>query len=69
MFFFQASDDKIAMEMILIGEADIKVNSEEFYDANDDQANFDGMRWIFICLSTVLMLYRFYCCSFLFDLL
>ena len=37
------------MEMNLIGEADIKVDSEEFCDANDDQANYDGMRWIIIC--------------------
>ena len=48
--------------MILIGEADIKVDSEEFCDANDDQANYDGMWWIIICLSTVFKLYRFYCC-------
>ena len=43
------------MEMILIGEADIEVDSEEFCDANDDQANYDGNRWIIICLSTVLL--------------
>ena len=48
-FWFQASDEKTSMEMNLIGEADIKVDSEEFYDANDDQANCDGMRWIIIC--------------------
>ena len=59
---FQASDEKIATEMILVGEADIKVDSEEFCDADDDQANFDGMRWIIICSSAVLMLFRFYCC-------
>ena len=29
------------MEMNLIAEADIKVDSEEFCDANDDQANYD----------------------------
>ena len=45
-----------------MGKADIKVCSEEFCDANDDQANYDGKRWIIICLSLVLMLYRFYCC-------
>ena len=49
------------MEMILIGEADIKVESEEFCDAKDDQANYNGTRWNIICLSTVLMLYKFYC--------
>ena len=59
---FQASDEKIGMEMILIEEADIKVDSEDFCDANDDQINYDGMRWIIICSSTVLMLYRFYFC-------
>ena len=42
--------------MILIREADIKVDPEEFYDENGDQANYDGMRWIFICLHIVLML-------------
>ena len=68
-FLIQASDEKIAMEMNLIGEADIKVDSEEFCDAKDDQANYDGMRWIIIRLSTVLMPYRFYCYFFLFDLL
>ena len=40
------------MEMNLIGEAHIKVDPEEFCDANDDQANYDGTRWIIICLST-----------------
>ena len=59
---FQASDEKIEIEMILIREADIKVDSEEFCDANDDQTNYEGMRWIIICFSTVFMLYRFYCC-------
>ena len=63
-FLIQASDEKIAMEMNLIGEADIKVDSEEFCDANEDQANYDGMRWIIIHLSTVLMTYIFYCCFF-----
>ena len=55
-FLFQASDEKIAMEMNLIGEADIKVDSEEFCNVNDDQANNDGNRWIIICLSRVVML-------------
>ena len=68
-FLFQVSDEKIAMEMNLIEEADIKVDSEEFCDSNDNQANNDGMRWIIILLSTVLMPYRFYCYFFLFDLL
>ena len=39
---FQASDEKIAVEMNIIGEADIKVDSEELSHANDDQANYDG---------------------------
>ena len=56
----QASDEKIAAEMNLIGEANIKVESEEFCDANEDQANYEGMRWIIICFSTILVLYRFY---------
>ena len=51
---FQASDEKIAVEMNLVGESDIKVDSEEFCEANDDQANDDqanndGTRWIIIC--------------------
>ena len=59
---FQTSDEKIAIGMNLIREADIKVESEEFCDANDDQPYYDGMRWIIIiCLSTILILYRFYC--------
>ena len=58
-FLFQASDEKIAMELNLIEEADIKVESHEFCNVNDDQSNYDGNRWIIICLSTVSMLYRF----------
>ena len=58
---FQASDDKIAVEMSQIEEADIKVDSEELSDANDDQTNYDGTRWIIICLSTVYLLNRFFC--------
>ena len=38
-YFFQVTD-----EMNLIWKADIKVDSEEFYDVNNDQANYDGMR-------------------------
>ena len=45
-----------------MGKADIKVDPEEFCDPNDDQANYDGMKLIIICSSTVLMLYLFYCC-------
>ena len=64
---FQASEEKIAIETNLMGGgAHIKVESEEFSDANYDQANCSGTRWITICLSTVFMLqflcYRFYCC-------
>ena len=54
----QASDEESAIEMNIIGEADIKGDSEEF--CNDDQPNYDGMKWIIIRLSTILMLYRFY---------
>ena len=43
---FQASDEKIPIEMNLIGEADIKVDSEEFCEANDVQENYDGNGWI-----------------------
>ena len=52
---FQASDEKIVIGMNLIREEDIKVDSEEFCDENDDQANYDGMRWIIICSSIVLI--------------
>ena len=48
--------------MNLIREADIIVDSEEFCNVNDDQANYDGTRWIINCLSAVFMLHRFYCC-------
>ena len=61
-FLFQASDEKIAVEINLIEEANIKVDSEEVCDPNDNQANYDGNKWIFICSSMVFMLYRFYCC-------
>ena len=87
-YLFQAFDDKVAIEMILDGDADIKVDSEEFQasnetmmveknvmgktdikvdseefcDANDDQTNCEGTRWIAICSFAVLMLCRFYCC-------
>ena len=37
----QAFHEKIAIEMNIIREADIEVDSEEFCDANDDQANYD----------------------------
>ena len=37
------------MEMILIDDAAIKVDSEEICEANDDQAIYDGTRWIIIC--------------------
>ena len=46
-------------DTILIAKADFKVDSEEFC-----HANYDGMRWIIICSSTILMLYIFYCCSY-----
>ena len=49
-YLFQASDEKIIEDINPIGKADIKVDSEEFCDANDDQANYDGTRWIIICL-------------------
>ena len=45
-----------------IVKADIKVDSEEFFDTSDDQANYDGKRQIFIGSSTALMIYRFYYC-------
>ena len=61
-FLFQASDDKIAMEQNLVGEEDIKVDSEEFCDANEDQANYDGMRWIIIYSTIVLLMHRCYWC-------
>ena len=48
-FLFQASDEKIGIGMNLIGEAEIKVESEEFCDEEFDQANNDGNRWTIIC--------------------
>ena len=34
-----------------IVKAEINVDSEEFGNANNEQANHDGKGWIFICLS------------------
>ena len=48
--------------MNVVVKADIKVNSEEFCAATEDQASYDGMRGIIICSSTVLILCGFYCC-------
>ena len=45
-----------------MGKADIKANSEEFCDANGDQANCNGMERITICSTTFLMLHKFYRC-------
>ena len=47
------SDEKIKNEMNLSVKKDIKVDSEELCNANDDrtndeQANNDGKRWIII---------------------
>ena len=58
---FQETDEGMNVEMVIV-KPEIKVDSEEFSDANDDQANYDGMRWIIVCSFTVSMLYRFYCC-------
>ena len=66
-YFFQETDEGMNNEMNLIVKADIEVDSKEFCDVNDDQANYDGMRWIVICSSDFLMLYRFNVTSF--DLL
>ena len=41
------------MEMNLIGEEDIKVETEELRDTNVDQATCSGTQWIIICLSPV----------------
>ena len=54
------TDEKLIDGMDLIMKADIKVDFEEFWDANNDQANYDGERLIIICSSKVWMLYRFY---------
>ena len=56
---FQETDEGINNEMNVIVKADIEVGSKKFCDANDDQANYDGMRWIVICSSDFLMLYIF----------
>ena len=50
---FQKCDEGTMNETDLIAKADIKVESEKFY-----QANYDGMKLIIICSSTVLMLYN-----------
>ena len=54
-YFFQVTD-----EMNLIWKADIKVDSRELSDVNDGQGSYDGMRWIIICSSIVLMMHRCY---------
>ena len=59
-YLFQKSDERMMNETNLIAKADIKVDSEEFC-----QANYDGMKLIIICSSTVLMC-LFYC--YLYDL-
>ena len=41
---FQVTDVKMINEINIIGKADIKVDSEEFCQGNDDQANYQGMR-------------------------
>ena len=51
--------------MNLIGEADIKVDPEEFCDVDDAQANNDGNRWIIICSSTILPLYIYIIVAFI----
>ena len=43
-YLFQKSDGKLVGEMNSIVKADIKVDSEEFFDTSDDQANYDGKR-------------------------
>ena len=35
----------------LIVKAEVDVDSKESGDANNEQANYDGMGWIFICSS------------------
>ena len=46
-FLFQASDEILAVALSRIGEAElaeITVDSDEFCDENDDQANYSGTR-------------------------
>ena len=62
IIFFQAFDEKIASEMNLIGEDDIKVESKEFCNANDEQANCSGTSWIIICLCYFLCSIDFIVC-------
>ena len=47
-YLFQQTDEGMNNEMNLSVKAEIEVDAEEFYDANDDQANYDGTRWIVI---------------------
>ena len=49
---FQETDEEMNIEMVIV-KSEIKVDSEEFSDANDDQANYDGTRWIIFCSSIV----------------
>ena len=47
-YLFQATDDVIMDEINPNVKADIKVDSEDFCIANDDQTNYDGMRRIIV---------------------
>ena len=55
-YLFQETDEGMNNEMNIDVKADIEVDFEEFCDANNDQANYDGTRWIIICLFKLLML-------------
>ena len=56
-YLFQKTDEGINNEMNLIVKAEIEVDSKEFCNVKDDQANYDGRRWIIICSSEFLMQY------------
>ena len=52
--------EKLNDEINEIWNADNKVDSEELSDVNDDQSNYNSMRWIIFCSSIVLMMHRCY---------
>ena len=45
--------EKLNDEINEIWNADNKVDSEELSDVNDDQSNYNSMRWIIFCSSIV----------------
>ena len=50
-YLFQETDEGMNNKINLIVKAEVDVDSKESGDANNEQANYDGMGWIFICSS------------------